>query len=49
VAILQRHDVRHDPIAIARKVTAGIRNKKSGGGREIAAHDDAELRAQRRR
>lgn len=48
LAILQRHDVREDPIALAKKVAAGIRKRKSSGG-EIAADDDAEMKARRRR
>jgi transcriptional regulator with XRE-family HTH domain len=48
-AILRRHDVRNDPISIAKQVTSGIRNKKISGGRERSAVDDAEQHAARRR
>jgi transcriptional regulator with XRE-family HTH domain len=44
VGILRRHDVRDDPISIARQVTSGIRKRKSSG--ERAAADDAELNAE---
>jgi transcriptional regulator with XRE-family HTH domain len=43
-AILRRHDVRDDPISIARQVTTGIRNKKNSG--LGTAVDDAELSAE---
>lgn len=46
-AILRRHDVRDDPIAIARQVTAGMRKTKSSG-RETAV-DDVEVKSARRR
>lgn len=45
VAILRRHDVRDDPISIARQVTSGIRKRK-GSGVGTAAHDGAELNAE---
>jgi hypothetical protein len=44
-SILRRHDVRDDPVAIARQVTSAIRKRKSSGG-EIADADDAELNAE---
>lgn len=47
VAILRRNDVRDDPIALARRVTAGIRNRKNSGERPTV--DDAELKAAARR
>jgi transcriptional regulator with XRE-family HTH domain len=48
-SILRRHDVREDPIAIARQVTAGIRKKKSDAELDAETSSQAVRASARRR